>query len=64
MTPTHPLGLIDNPEWEAVEHRRQALYLARREELYAKPRRRFGPVSFAIAMVVLVAIAAVIGWLL
>lgn len=61
MIPTHPLGLIDNPEWAAVERRREELYLARREELYAKPRRRFGPVSCTIALIALVVVAAMIG---
>ncbi len=43
MTPTHPLGLIDNPEWAATRYRREELYLAERARLYAKPRRSIRP---------------------
>ena len=58
---SHPLGLIDNPEWAASRYRREELYLEERARRYAKPRRRFGPVHFAIALTVLMVAAAVIG---
>ncbi len=57
---THPLGMTNNPEWDGVRARMAELHIA--DDLRQREtRRRFGPVSFAIAMVVLVAIAAVIG---
>ena len=35
-TPPHPLGLIDNPEWDQSRARRADLYLAERARRYPK----------------------------
>ena len=57
----HPLGLIDNPEWDAVLTRRAELYLAdraRREDPEREPARMH--IAIGILAVIFIA-AALIG---
>ncbi len=58
---SHPLGLIDNPEWAASRYRREELYLEERARLYAKPRREWCRPTFflLVASVSALAVAAV-----